>query len=68
MTVFQLLVEVCQKLRMQIIYIMGCPDFGLMMFYVLIYTSHHLELMKATCRLGCLGSLSLLSVMKVMMV
>jgi hypothetical protein len=61
MTVFQLLVEVCQKLRMQIIYIMGCPDFGLMMFYVLIYTSHHLELMKATCRFGRLASLSLLS-------
>jgi len=46
MTVFLLLVEVYQKLRMQIICIMGCPDFGLMMFYVLIYTSHHPELMK----------------------
>jgi hypothetical protein len=66
MTIFLLIVEVCQKLRMQIICIMGCPDFGLMMFSVLIYTSHHPELMKAVGR--PLGSLSLLFVMKVMMV
>jgi hypothetical protein len=66
MTVFLLLVEVCQKLRMQIICMMGCPDFGLMMFYVLIYTSHHPELMKAVG--SHLGSLSLLVVMMVMMV
>jgi hypothetical protein len=66
MTVLLLLAEVCQKLRMQIICITGCPDFGAMMFYVHIYTSHHPELMKAVG--SRLGSLSLLFVMKVMMV
>jgi hypothetical protein len=43
----------------------GLPRFWADDVYVLIYTSHDLELMKATCRLG---SLSLLSMMKVMMV